>query len=72
MLSYFSKFTLGELYDVYRKYISTNGWRATVMDSSAGDDGGYKSITLDVTGDSVYSRMKWEAGRTYLISYIKR
>lgn len=53
---------VGELYDVYRKYISSNGWRATTIDSSAGDDGGYKSITLDVTGDSVYSRMKWEAG----------
>jgi len=55
--------SIGELYDVYRKYISSNGWRATTIDSSAGDDGGYKSITLDVTGDSVYSRMKWEAGK---------
>ncbi len=24
--------------------------------------GGYKSVTLDVKGDKVYSKMKWEAG----------
>lgn len=53
---------VGELYDVYRKYISANGWKSNLIDSSVGDDGGYKSLTLDVSGDSVYSKMKWEAG----------
>lgn len=33
-----------------------------MIDSSPGDDGGYKSVTLDVKGDSVYSKLKWEAG----------
>lgn len=52
----------GDLLDVYRKFISSKGWRATMIDSSSGDDGGYKSVTLDVQGDGVYSQMKWEAG----------
>jgi len=52
----------GDLVDVYRKYISSQGWKSTEMMSSLGDDGGYKSITLDVRGDRVYSKMKWEAG----------
>jgi len=52
----------GDLVDVYRKYISGQGWKSTEIDSSAGDDGGYKSITLDVVGDMVYSKFKWEAG----------
>mmetsp|Transcript_26702 Transcript_26702/g.37634 ORF Transcript_26702/g.37634 Transcript_26702/m.37634 type:complete len:416 (-) Transcript_26702:65-1312(-) len=52
----------GDLIDVYRKYISSNGWQATMIDSSPGDDGGYKSVTLDVKGDMVYSKLKWEAG----------
>jgi len=52
----------GDLLDVYRKYISANGWQASVIDSSPGDDGGYKSVTLDVKGDMVYSKLKWEAG----------
>eukprot|EP00548_Thalassiothrix_antarctica_P007872 CAMPEP_0194137448 /NCGR_PEP_ID=MMETSP0152-20130528/7344_1 /TAXON_ID=1049557 /ORGANISM="Thalassiothrix antarctica, Strain L6-D1" /LENGTH=347 /DNA_ID=CAMNT_0038834471 /DNA_START=221 /DNA_END=1264 /DNA_ORIENTATION=+ len=52
----------GDLVDVYRKYISSQGWKSTEMMSSLGDEGGYKSITLDVRGDRVYSKMKWEAG----------
>lgn len=32
------------------------------MDESRGDDGGYKNVVLEVKGDSVYSKLKWEAG----------
>lgn len=52
----------GDLVDVYRKYMSNQGWRVSTIDESRGDDGGYKSITLDVKGEMVYSKMKWEAG----------
>jgi len=52
----------GDLLDVYRKFIQTEGWKATIMDESKGDDGGYKNVVLEVKGDSVYSKMKWEAG----------
>ena len=52
----------GDLYDVYRKYASSQGWRVKVMDESQGDDGGFKNICLEVSGDSVYSKLKWEAG----------
>lgn len=52
----------GDLVDVYRKFISSEGWKSRLVDSSAGDDGGYKSISLDIQGDSVYSKLKWEAG----------
>uniref|UniRef100_A0A7R9WQ35 Prokaryotic-type class I peptide chain release factors domain-containing protein n=1 Tax=Craspedostauros australis TaxID=1486917 RepID=A0A7R9WQ35_9STRA len=52
----------GDLLDVYRKYISTNGWKASIIDESTGDDGGFKNVVMEVTGDKVYSKMKWEAG----------
>ena len=52
----------GDLLDVYRKFMTGQGWKAVEIESSTGDDGGYKSVTLDVKGDSVYSKMKWEAG----------
>lgn len=52
----------GDLLDVYRKYITAQGWQANIVDYSSGDDGGYKNVVMDVKGDSVYSRMKWEAG----------
>jgi len=53
---------VGDLLDVYRKYISSQGWSANIIDESTGDDGGYKNIVMEVKGDSVYSKMKWEAG----------
>ena len=33
-----------------------------MIDESPGDDGGYKNVVMEVKGDSVYSKMKWEAG----------
>ena len=42
--------------------MSTEGWQVNMMDYSAGDDGGYKNVVLEVRGDSVYSKLKWEAG----------
>jgi peptide chain release factor 1 len=52
----------GDLLDVYRKYITTQGWQSTLIDSSAGDDGGFKNVMLEIKGDMVYSKLKWEAG----------
>jgi len=52
----------GDLLDVYRKYIAANGWQSSVIDVSPGDDGGYKNVVLEVRGDMVYSKLKWEAG----------
>jgi len=52
----------GDLVDVYRKYMSNQGWKVSTLEESRGDDGGFKSISLDVRGDMVYSKMKWEAG----------
>lgn len=52
----------GDLLDIYRKYMSDQGWQVNMMDSSSGDDGGYKNVVLEVKGDKVYSKLKWEAG----------
>ncbi len=48
--------------DSYRKYITANGWQASIIDFSPGEDGGYKNVVLEVRGDMVYSKLKWEAG----------
>lgn len=53
---------VGDLLDVYRKYIISQGWQAVIIDESAGDDGGYKNIVMEVKGEMVYSKLKWEAG----------
>jgi len=52
-------YNVGDLLDVYRKFMQNEGWQVSMMDSSTGDDGGYKNVVLEVKGDSVYSKLKW-------------
>jgi peptide chain release factor 1 len=52
----------GDLLDVYRKFFTAQGWQSTLIDAAPGDDGGYKNAILDIKGDRVYSKLKWEAG----------
>ena len=54
--------TKGDLLDVYRKFMQNEGWQVSTVDSTPGDDGGYKNVVVEVKGDSVYSKLKWEAG----------
>ena len=58
----FLNHSAGDLMDVYRKYMTSQGWQVKVIDESSGDDGGYKNVVMEVKGDMVYSKMKWEAG----------
>lgn len=52
----------GDLVRVYSKYAAEQGWSVSLVSESAGSDGGYKECILEITGDSVYSKMKYEAG----------
>ena len=52
-------YNVGDLLDVYRKFMQNEGWQVSMIDSSTGDDGGYKNVVLEVKGDSVYSKLKW-------------
>ncbi len=52
----------GDLVSVYRKYSDAEGWKVTPISESEGTDGGYKTCVLQITGDYVYSKLKFEAG----------
>ena len=52
----------GDLLDVYRKYIASQGWQGSIIDESPGEDGGFKNVVMEVRGNMVYSKLKWEAG----------
>ena len=47
---------------MYLRYAETRGWRVEVMDSSPTELGGFKEVVFQISGDSVYSRMKFESG----------
>jgi peptide chain release factor 1 len=52
----------GDLLRMYQRYAQAQGWKAGMISSTVADAGGYKEVILQITGDSVYSKLKWEAG----------
>jgi peptide chain release factor 1 len=52
----------GDLVDVYSRYGSALGWRVRMIEESRNDDGGYKNVVLEIQGEKVYSKLKFEAG----------
>jgi peptide chain release factor 1 len=51
-----------ELLRAYLRYAERRGWRTEVMDTSGGALGGIKDATVTISGDSVYSMLKYESG----------
>lgn len=52
----------GDLLNMYTHYAVTQGWRVEVLDANITGIGGYKEVTLMITGDKVYSKLKYENG----------
>lgn len=52
----------GDLFRMYQKYASTQGWQIEILSASEGDHGGYKEIITRVLGVGVYGRLKFESG----------
>lgn len=51
-----------DLFRMYCRYAEIKGWKTEVMSESDSDTGGYKEIICLITGDRVYSHLKFEAG----------
>lgn len=52
----------GDLFDMYTKYAAREGWKIDVTNSIEGAAGGFTNIEFLVSGDSVYSKLKYESG----------
>jgi peptide chain release factor 1 len=52
----------GDLFRMYQRYFSQMGWQVEVLDESEGTVGGYAKVVLEVTGENVYGRLKFESG----------
>lgn len=52
----------GDLVRMYQRYSAKMGWKMTLYSYTEGEAGGYKEAIFQVTGDKVYSKLKWEAG----------
>lgn len=52
----------GDLYRMYSKYAESQGWKVEVMDLVPSEMGGYSLVSFMLSGESVYSYMKYESG----------
>jgi peptide chain release factor 1 len=52
----------GDLIRMYSRYAETQHWRVKLVSESLAEMGGFKEAVLEIQGDSVYSKLKFEAG----------
>ena len=52
----------GDLLKMYTRYAQLQGWKADLMSISESDLGGIKEAVLDIEGEGVYAKLKFESG----------
>lgn len=52
----------GDLFEMYQKVASSNGWKTEIISISQSEAGGYKEVVFSVTGKNVFSKLKFESG----------
>jgi peptide chain release factor 1 len=51
-----------DLFDMYRKHSEQRGWKVEILDASPTELGGFKDLTLGISGDSVFRDLQYESG----------
>jgi peptide chain release factor 1 len=51
-----------EILRMYLRYAERRGWKVTLLDSSENAAGGIKDASVTISGDGVYSALKYESG----------
>lgn len=52
----------GDLVSSYLRYCENQKWKVSPLSETQGEMGGYKTCCVQVTGEYVYSKLKYEAG----------
>ncbi|MFZ9888171.1 MAG: peptide chain release factor 1 [Myxococcota bacterium] len=52
----------GELFHMYSRYAQSKGWRVELVGAHEGGRGGFKEVIASISGDQVFSHLKYEAG----------
>ena len=52
----------GDLFRMYARYAERKRWKVEIISESPSEIGGYKEIIAKISGDNVYSRLKFESG----------
>ncbi len=52
----------GDLVRLYTRYAERQGWRVKMLSETLAEMGGFKEAIIEVQGDRVYSKLKFESG----------
>lgn len=52
----------GDLFRMYSRYAENLGWRVEIASGSDSEKGGFKEIIAQISGEKVYSKLKYESG----------
>ena len=52
----------GDLFRMYSRFAEKKSWRVQVVTANENDQGGFKELIAEVSGDRVYSQLKFESG----------
>ena len=52
----------GDLFRMYQRYCEGRGWKVEVISMNEGTAGGFKEVSFEVSGESVYGILKYESG----------
>jgi peptide chain release factor 1 len=52
----------GDLFRMYERYASKQGWKVEVISASEGTMGGYKEIIAEIRGRGAFAKLKFESG----------
>jgi len=52
----------GDLFDMYNRYASNQGWELSLLSINESEKGGYKEIVFSLEGNEVFGKMKYESG----------
>lgn len=51
-----------ELFRAYTRYAELKGWKVTTVNTSLSEQGGYKEVTAEINGSTVFGGLKYERG----------
>lgn len=51
-----------DLLGMYQRYAESRGWRLEMLDASPNDIGGFKEVTVRISGEEVFRYLKYESG----------
>lgn len=51
-----------DLYDMFKSFAIRQGWKFELLEGTESEMGGFTTVTFSLSGDGVWSRMKFEAG----------